>query len=50
MEVSLYSEAEYYRIDNPTVPQRELYLRRFNEITQTINMYLNKIHLWKILN
>jgi len=33
----LYSKKESYSIDNPTIPQREIYLRKFNNIAKTIS-------------
>ena len=32
----LYTKKESYTIDNPTIPLKELYLRKFNGIAQTI--------------
>jgi len=32
----VYSKKEYISIDNPTIPQRELLLRKFNKIAQSI--------------
>ena len=32
----VYSKKEHISIDNPTIPQKELLLRKFNEIAQTI--------------
>lgn len=32
----LYTKKESYSIDNPTIPLKELYLRKFNSIAQTI--------------
>ncbi len=35
-ETFLYTKKESYTIDNPTIPKRELYLRKFNNIAKTI--------------
>ncbi len=32
----VYSKKEYYQVDNKNIPQRELYIRKFNEISQVI--------------
>jgi len=32
----VYSKKEHISIDNPTIPQRELLLRKFNQIAQSI--------------
>ncbi len=33
----LYSDEEHFSIDNPTIPKRELLLRKFKNISETIN-------------
>ena len=34
----LYSKKESYSVDNPTIPKREIYLRKFNSIAKTISL------------
>ena len=37
----VYSKKEHYEIDNPNIPQKELYLRKFNDVAQVISYSLD---------